>query len=387
MGDVAVKRGMIYTVTDTINAKRDISEVIDLLDPFETPVLDMVGKDSLSAPCTQTKHEWMTDRLYPRGGTLAAAHVAGSGSITLASSEGKYLTQDDLFLVDNIVFRADSGMPDADVIAVTVVGGTDAAIADGSAWRKTGHAAPEGGLSRAEMKKTSPELPYNYTQIFKDWALITGTMSVIQRYGYANERAYNEAKILKGLAMDFEQTIIYGVKSAVETTTSRKSTMGGLFQYVFLDGIADSRANVTNLAGADFTETVMNDVLQAQWEVGGQINFCMVNGTNKRRISDWGKPAIRTERTERTAGASIGAYVSDFGEVDIILNRNLRASDIIFGNKSQLGVGPLNGRQFSSKMLVPNGDFDWYEIMGEYTMEVRRPWIDFAWLYNTSTTY
>jgi hypothetical protein len=52
-----VSRGIIQTVTDTTNIKLDISEAIDFLSPFDVPLLDMVGRDSLSAPCTQVKHE------------------------------------------------------------------------------------------------------------------------------------------------------------------------------------------------------------------------------------------------------------------------------------------------------------------------------------------
>ena len=54
-----VKREMISTVTDTINIKLDISDVIDFLSPWDTPLLDMIGKDSLQQDCTQVKHEWL----------------------------------------------------------------------------------------------------------------------------------------------------------------------------------------------------------------------------------------------------------------------------------------------------------------------------------------
>jgi len=379
---------MIYTNTDTINAKRDLSEVIDLLDPFETPMLDMVGRDSLSVPCTQTKHEWMTDRLNPQAGTLASAYVAGSSAMTLTSSEGKFLYTDDLILLGNMVFRVESGPPDADVLVVTLLAGTDAAVAAGQPWRKIIHAAPEGAPARVEQKKTTPEIPYNYTHIVKDWAIVTGTMEHIARYGYVSERAYQEEKILKNLAMNLENVLIYGVRSWVDGPP-RKSTMGGLFDFVFLTGLAASTPweTVKNLAGEDFTEKEANNMMQVMWGMGGKPDFWMVNGTNKRRISDWGKPSIRTERTETTAGASIGTYESDFGTVDIILNRNLRASDIIFGTKGSLGIGPLQGRQFSSKLLPVAGDYTQWEILGEYTMEVSRPSQDFAWFYNTSTVY
>jgi len=74
-GDVTV--GVISTVTDDTNIIRDVSDVIDFLSPWDTPFLDMVGKDSLRDECEQVKHEWLEDELEGRSGTLLSAYVAG----------------------------------------------------------------------------------------------------------------------------------------------------------------------------------------------------------------------------------------------------------------------------------------------------------------------
>lgn len=381
-----VKRGMISTVTDTTNIKIDISETIDFLSPFDVPFLDMVGRDSLSNPCTQIKHEWLEDELNPRSGTLATAYVAGSGTLDLATDQYKYLVPDDTILVNNIVFRV-TVVPAAEGnITVAVVDGTDAACAAGATWRKLVHAAQEGGSARAEMQKTILARPYNYTQIVKDWAIVTGTMEVIDRYGYANERAYQEAKILKELAIGLEHAVLYNGRS-YEEGPPRRSTMGGLMHYLLLPGIDDSWSNVVNAANGAFTEAMLNNMLQTLWEAGGQPDFIVLNGTNKRRVTDWATPRIRTQQGERMAGASVGTYESDFGVVDFILDRHLRPSDVIFGTRGQMGLGPLTGRAFSSRELPATLDGTWYEILGEYTMEVHRPEIDFGWIYNTSTSY
>jgi hypothetical protein len=381
-----VTRGIISTVTDTTNIKRDIDEAIDFLSPFDVPVHDMVGRNSLRSPCTQIQHEWMEDELEPRSGTLLAAYTAGSGQMTLNTDEGKYLIPDDLILLGNVVFRVTGGAPDSDTILVAVVGGTDTNFAVSSEWRKIAHSAQEGGLARDEGTKTHIVMPYNYTQILKDWCVVTGTMEVIDRYGYANERAYQEAKVLKRLAIDLEFNILYGVRSYDEGPP-RKSTMGGMMHYILLPGITEGWPTVSNLAGGDLTEDVLNGVLQEMWAKGGNPDFILVNGTNKRRITAWATPRIRTDRTERTAGAAVGMFESDFGVLDIVLDRHLRPSDVIIGTRGQVGLGPLNGRAFSSKMLPSTMDGTWYEILGEYTMEVHKPEIDFGWLYNTSTVY
>jgi hypothetical protein len=229
-------------------------------------------------------------------------------------------------------------------------------------------------------------MPYNYTQIAKDWAVVTGTMRVIRRYGYVSERAYQEEMILRRLAISLEQAVLYGVRS-YEAGPPRRSTMGGLLEYVLKPGIAGSWDTVYNAAGAAITENMINDSLQALWNKGGMPDFIAVNGTNKRYITSWGKPYIRTERGERTAGASIGVYESDFGTLDVLLVRFLRPSDLIIGSRGSMGLGPLSGRAFGSRLLPVTGDYERYEILGEYTMEVHKPTIDWAWIYNTKTTY
>jgi len=381
-----MKRGHISTVSDTTNEKLDISEAIDFLSPFDVPLLDMVGRSSLSNPCTQVKHEWLEDQLTPRSGSIDAAYTAGSGTIVLASGHGKYLYPDDLILLGNVVYRITSGPPDLDTLTVTVVDGTDASAASGTTWRKVSHSAQEGGVARNDSKKTVLTRPYNYTQILKDWIVVTGTMEVIDRYGYANERAYQEEKVLKQLAIDLEFTLLYGGQSYDEGPP-RKSSLGGLMHYVLIPGITNSWTNIYNAAGAAFDESTLNDMLQDLWEKGANPDFILVNGTNKRRITAWATPRIRTVQGERTAGASVFTYDSDFGVLDIVLDRWLRPSDVIIGTRGQMGIGPLTGRQFSSRLLPSTLDGSWYEILGEYTMEVHRPEIDYSWIYNTSTTY
>jgi hypothetical protein len=386
MAAPTVQRGVVHTQLDTTLIKRDISEVIDLLDPFEVPMLDMVGKNSLHYACTQLTHEWIEDRLIPRGGTLGAAYVLGSGLLQVNTGEGKYVYVDDLIQVADLTFRVVAGPPDSDILTVQMIRGTDANVAISTAWEKISHSAPEGGLAQTENRRTVATVPYNYTQIMKDWAIITGTMINIPRYGVVSERAYNEEKIMRNLSKDLEKSLLYGVRTW-EGGPPRRSTMGGLFEYVYLAGLAGAWPQVINLAGGDFSEKYMNDMLQIMWNNGGTPDFVMVNGTNKRRISSWITPFIRMTREERTAGAQVGSYESDMGTVSIVLNRNLRASDIIFGNRRQIGIGPLKGRQFSSRMLPSLGDYEHWEILGEYTMEVHKASVDFGWFYNSSTVF
>jgi hypothetical protein len=201
-----------------------------------------------------------------------------------------------------------------------------------------------------------------------------------------SERAYNEEKILKQLAIDCEQALIYGARSLVEGPP-RKYTMGGLFEYVYLAGVAASPDwdTVVDNAEAQLTETKLNELLQEVWEAGGQIDVVLVNGFNKRTISSWASSRIRTDRAERTAGDYIVYYESEFGTVEIMLNRWLDKGDVIGISTGEMGIGPLPNRQWSSRYVPSSLDGTWYEVLGEYTQEIHRPEQSFFWIYNTAT--
>ena len=373
----------ISTVTETTNIKKNISDVIDMLSPSDVPMLSRIGYASLKFPCDQVKHEWMEDDLTPSVTTLAAAYTAGSGQMTVASGAGNYFYVDDTLLVGNNNLRilAISG----DVL--TVIGGlgdsTDAAAASGATVRRLGHAAPEGGVSRMDSRKTNLTAVYNYTQIFKDWCILTGTMEVISRYGYVSERAYQEEKAMRRQAIMMEHAVLYGAMS-YDAGPPRRSTFGGLKHYIFDAGVAGSWATVHNAAGSQITETLLNNVLQSIWEVGGMPSLIVVNGFNKRIISSWASPYIRTDRTEGTIGNQIGTYASEFGTLEIMMDRWLRPSDVLILDPSQIGLGPLNGRAFSSHVVPSLGDYTQTEVLGEYTMEVHKGSESHGWIYNTS---
>lgn len=341
----------------------------------------------MTSPTKVGNRTRMDDELKVRATTLAAAYTAGSGTLTVATDAGKNYAIDDLLMIGTNVLQILAGPPDSDTF--TVVGGmggsTDAAAADAAVVTRLASALPEASVSRMDSLKVKIDMPYNYCQIFRDQCIVSGTMNVISRYGYVSERAYQEEKVLRQLALDMEHTILYGVRSYA-AGPPRRSTMGGLFEFVCLAGISGSWATVKNASGASFTETMLNDLLQAIWEKGGMPDTLVVNGHNQRLITAWGSPRIRTDRDERMAGAHIGAYESDFGTVQILLDRWLRASDVLALTRADIGIGPLNGRAFSSREVPALGDYIQTEVLGEYTQECRRASMAHGWYYGTATS-
>jgi len=159
-----------------------------------------------------------------------------------------------------------------------------------------------------------------------------------------------------------------------------------MFEYIYLAGVAGSWATVVDNGGAAITETALNNLLQQIWEEGGMPDTILLNGFNQRTVTSWATPRIRTDRDERMAGAHIGSYESDFGTLDLVVDRWLRPSDLPVITRSDIGIGPLGGREFSSREVPSLGDYTQTEVLGEYTMEVHRGAMAHGWLYNTATS-
>ena len=384
VGDVL--RGMIGTYTDTLsNVKLDVSDAIDQLSPRDTPLLSIVGKDSLRSPCLQITHTWLEDEDMPRTLTLASAYTAGDGQILVTSGHEKRCRPDDLIVIGRNVMRIMSG-PQASSTFIVEAGlgaSSDVDAASGATVTRIAHAAVEGATARTDAVKIVVGSKYNHPQILKDWTLVTGTMENTERYGYASERAYAEEKLLARMMIDFEKVLLYGARSLNTGGSQRWSSMGGLKEFVLDPGITNSWATVVD-GSAGLTEESFNDVMQEIYDVGGMVDTVMLTSKHKRTVNGWASPRIRTTRDERTGGDFIEYYESDTGTVRLVKNRQLNSDDMIFFQAAQIGLGPYTGRQMSSRPLTTTADGTWYELLGEYTIEVHRPNRDFAWLYDLS---
>ena len=383
VGDVL--RGMIGTYTEiSVNVKLDISDAIDQLSPRDTPLLNIVGKSSLKSPCTQITHTWLEDQDKPRTFTLATAYTVGDGVLDVTAGHENRCLPDDIVVIGRNVFRIMSGPPASGMYVVEAGLGssTDADAAAGATATRLAHAAMEGATARTDVVKIVIGSRYNHPQILKDWTLVTGTMEVTDRYGYANERSYAEEKLLAQLMIDFEHTLLYGARSLNTGGAQRWSTMGGLAEFVMYPGITNDWATVIDADGLALNETGFNDVMQEVYDIGGMVDTVLCTSAHKRVINGWASPRIRTVRDERTGGDFIDYYESDTGTVQLVKDRWLRNTDMVFFQKGQLGLGPYTGRQMSSRPLSTTADGVWYEVFGEYTIEVHRPTRDFAWVYD-----
>ena len=162
--------------------------------------------------------------------------------------------------------------------------------------------------------------------------------------------------------------------------------MGGLYGFIK----TGASANVTDASDAKLTEKTLMDALQDIWNDGGKPDTILVNATQKRVLSSFASPYVRTDRTESALGVIVGTYESEFGDLDIVLDRYVQAEDLIIVQKEYLGIGALKGngndRSFFTTPVPVDGDRQIAAITGEYTMEVRNADKAHGWIHSLSTT-
>lgn len=175
--------GGSYTVVPLTPQKRAIADLIDLIDPFDVPVLKYLGIGDMGAGgqskvsqfriqnWPSTRVEWLEDTLAPLTTTIAASMAATNATATLGIVVGNanYLRPGHVVKIDDerLLVRAVS----SDSATVTRMWGgtatnvnTSASHAASAVVEIVSNARDEGDESDNDFT-TQISAPYNYTQI------------------------------------------------------------------------------------------------------------------------------------------------------------------------------------------------------------------------------
>lgn len=248
--------------------REDLHEMISMISPKETPFFSMLGDKPVSA----TKTEWQTDAL-------------ATPSLSNAQIEG-----------DTYSYDA--------ATATSRVG--------------------------------------NYCQIFRETRIIANTQEAVDKAGRKSEIAYQKTKMGQEIKLDMEVTMLANQASvAGNASTARKlggfrawiasndslGTSGASGGYNSGTGVVDAATNGTQRA---FTKTLLDDTIQNTYTSGGNPDVLMVSPYVKRVfstfMSDSNVSAFRTQVNGRSQGTIVGAadaYLSDFGLIDVVPNRQM----------------------------------------------------------------
>jgi hypothetical protein len=303
--------------------RESVMNLVTNVDPFDTPLLNMAPK----VPAKHTTEEWLTD-------TLAATSTAGRGE----------------------------------------------------------------GAAFAQAAVSAPSRVLNITQIFGKDVLVSETQQAVSPYGFADTFLYEIMKGTREVMRNIEKRVFSpSDASAAGEATSATAQTGRVMRS--LDDFLDTNewhADKDTIGGGDSTasaaclpEARFNKALELIYTAGGNPGFCFASPAYKRMISGYAgaisagtsAATVQLFATERQIVRSINSYLSDFGLLNIVLDRwapqsaitsaadeSDMAGTIYFLELPRVQIGFLRPLRF--RRLSADGDRVRGQVVGELTLRV-----------------
>jgi hypothetical protein len=245
----------------------DVGDIIGIVSPFETPLLDHLGDPRREA--RSTVHEWLEDQLLANTDTINDATIVDPDvEVAFEVSNATRFKAGDLV-------RGEESSEVMLVITVTAptilvvrgYGGTSAEdIENGQTLTILGNAALEGD-SRPTTPTTNRTRKTNYTQFFTSGIEVSGSQQAVRTTGIDDEVDYQKQERVRELLRDLENCVINGVAHASDpqgSGTVRRS-MNGILALIQSNSFAPGAGEMPDGGGAgtdELTEELLNAALR-----------------------------------------------------------------------------------------------------------------------------
>lgn len=195
---------------------------------------------------------------------------------------------------------------------------------------------------------------------------VTGTNPV------GDELAWQTQRQLEQIARDVEISFITGTFAQPTDNTAPRKTRG------LLQAIETNV--VTNATAAALSEDMILNLLQNTWESGGmtvqETATLICNAWQKRQLSRiFIAEKNYQEQTRTVGGVSLSTIETDFGRLNIMLNRHMPTDTVVIASLDELAPVFLRvpGRGFLfTESLAKTGASDKYQIYGEVGLNYGR---------------
>jgi hypothetical protein len=350
----------------------DVSDLIGIISPYETPLLDALGDPMREA--ASTHHEWLEDELLPNKDAINDSSWTDPASDTEFDVDhgSRFRIGDQIQVEGSEELMLVTGV-DSDALTVVrgYAGTTPENLADNQVINILGNAAME-GADKPGVRFTNRIRCGNYTQIFTAAVEVSGTDMAASQLGLADEMDYQKQERLRELLRDLENTVINGGQPAAnpQGSASVRRTMKGITAHLSTNVFHTGDSGFPS--GTDLDEAMINYVLRAIWEnSNGNVDLIVVGGFQKRRINTFCADSRSYAANDTTFTNMVSIYESDFGVCRIITTRWIPQDAALLLDSSRINVLPLAGRNFHFKPLASSGDYECGELIGEYTLELK----------------
>ena len=188
----------------------DVSDLIGIVSPYETPLLDALGDPMREA--TSTHHEWLEDELLPNKDAVNDSTFTDPATDTDfdVDNGSRFRIGDQIQIEGSEELMLVTAISSDTLTVVRGYAGTTAEnLADNQAINILGNAALEGS-DKPAARFSNRTRRDNYTQIFTATVEVSGTDMAASQLGLADEMDYQKQERLRELIRDLENTVVNG---------------------------------------------------------------------------------------------------------------------------------------------------------------------------------
>jgi len=353
------------TYSDATTHARVISDVIQMIDPRDTPLLSRVGLDGarrlFNLKLNGYKIELLEDELDPLETTANNGGIIGAGDTSFEVTDASVFQDGHVILIDAEYMVVKSANMQTNIVEVysRAYGGTNATHAADAAIQIVGMARLEGDDADFGAL-VDVSAPYNYTSIFQKAVQVSGTQQVISQYGIEDEFLYQANKAVPHLLRLVERAAFHGVRSAGSAAAPR--SMGGLGAFITDNAIdaggAIAKADVDNIMEEVFMDGGHPDLLIMNPRVANQLRALLDNSSFVRVSQDENKLGIK----------AIERVITQYGDLELVMDRWCPVTEAYVLESGKVGFYTL--RPFEMKELSRSGDSLKGEVVGEFSLLV-----------------
>jgi hypothetical protein len=350
----------------------DVSDLIGIVSPYETPLLDGLG-DPLGV-ATSTHHEWLEDELLANKDAVDDSTFTDPAADTdfVVDNGSRFRVGDQIQIEGSGELMLVTGISTNTLTVVRGYAGTTAEdLADNLVINILGNAALEGDDTPAARFSNRSRCG-NYSQIFTASVKISGTDMAASQLGLKEEMDLQKQERLREMVRDLENTVINGGEPVInpQGSASVRRTMKGVVQSLSTNVFSTGDSGFPSGTGLD--EAKINYVLRQIWDnSNGNVDMIVVGGFQKRQINTFLTDTRSYGPDDVTYRNLVSMYESDFGICKIITTRWMPQDTALLIDSSRVNVLPLAGRSFHFKRLASSGDYECGELIGEYTVELK----------------
>lgn len=371
----ATPSGAYSTVAYTAGTieKRDVSDILDLMDNKETPFL---GYISWGAPSGGNKIEWITEHLGLMWFYNSDACASDGLSFILATDATQMDTRTGIakqIHQGTVLYAWDPTGAEHCVLLVSDVGSSWTISVDwlvtGSLPASTkifivGSPANEGSAFREDATRDRA-VKTNNMHILRQDIYMTGSQMETDMYAVGDELRHQVELRTVEMQRERENTCLYNY------TQTRSATAAGMMNGIFGFLKDETGAHIDGTT-TSFSETSFNNLTAALWENGSTPNAFFAHQTQIRKFTTWDRSRIRMSPRENLGGAHISSYMTDIGiEVDLVPLRRGPSNLAFLLDTSKIALRAKKNRKLQLDRLGKDGDREKYQIISEFSLEFK----------------